>query len=122
MIRDLQSGKLKIFGSTELTVYRADTFFARLFGLLGSPRLEAHEGLVLDRASSIHTCFLRYPIDVLFCNADYYILALKSDLRPWRFSRYIKNTSIIIELPAGTISKLQITAGIRLAIKWDVTS
>jgi uncharacterized protein DUF192 probably involved in sugar metabolism len=48
----------------------ADTPVSRLRGLLGRHELDADEGLLLRPESSIHTWFMRFPIDALFLEAD----------------------------------------------------
>lgn len=44
----------------------ARTFCERARGLIARPRLGADEGLFFSRCRAIHTCFMRYPIEVTF--------------------------------------------------------
>ncbi|MEI7880862.1 MAG: DUF192 domain-containing protein, partial [bacterium] len=44
----------------------ADTFWKRSIGLMGKPGLKAGQGLLLSPCGSIHTCFMRFPIDIIF--------------------------------------------------------
>ena len=44
----------------------ADNFFTRFKGLMGAPCLAAGEGLLILPCNSIHTHFMRFPIDVLY--------------------------------------------------------
>ncbi|MCF8010961.1 MAG: DUF192 domain-containing protein [Clostridiales bacterium] len=81
----------------------AYTFKSRLKGLMGRAGLEG--ALVLHPCSSIHTCFMRFPIDVLFLDKNYYILAAIKNMKPYRFSRIIKSANTVVELPAGMIEK-----------------
>ena len=55
----------------------ADTPVSRLRGLLGRDELAAGEGLLLRPESSIHTWFMRFPIDVLFLEADLTVLSMR---------------------------------------------
>jgi uncharacterized membrane protein (UPF0127 family) len=48
----------------------ADSFFTRLRGLLGRRELSRDEGLLIRPGSSIHTWFMRFPIDVVFLDRD----------------------------------------------------
>ncbi|MDX1926557.1 MAG: DUF192 domain-containing protein, partial [Pirellulaceae bacterium] len=43
----------------------ASTFWSRFVGLQFRRELPKHSGLWLSPCSSIHTCFMRFPIDVL---------------------------------------------------------
>jgi uncharacterized membrane protein (UPF0127 family) len=44
----------------------ARSFLARLRGLMGHPGLEAGQGLLIEPCSSVHSFFMRFPIDVIF--------------------------------------------------------
>ena len=44
----------------------ADSPWTRLRGLIGRARLQPGDGLMLRPASSIHTSFMRFPIDAVF--------------------------------------------------------
>lgn len=80
----------------------ADSFLKRTVGLLGRSRLPKGEALLLKNASSIHTFFMRFPIDVLFINRKNVVVKIFSDMRPFRLSS-IHLFCDAIELPAGTI-------------------
>lgn len=81
----------------------AGTWFARLKGLLGKKSLKAGEGLVLTPCNAIHTCFMRFAIDVVFINAYGRVLKVDEDLAPFRFSAQVKGAARVVELPAGTL-------------------
>ncbi len=65
----------------------AESFVVRLRGMLGR-RPVAANGLPLVMAfphcSSVHTCFMAYPIDIAFIDARGNILARYENVRPWR--------------------------------------
>ena len=56
----------------------------RMRGLLGRQHLPAGEGLLLRRAGSIHTFFMRFPIDAVFLDRRDIVVAITPDLPPWR--------------------------------------
>ena len=62
----------------------ADRPFARMRGLLGRPSLPAGEGILLRPASSVHTFFMRFAIDVVFLDRDLRVLRVVADLKPRR--------------------------------------
>lgn len=78
----------------------ADSFAARLRGLLGRRGLEAGEGLLIPRTSSVHTHFMRFAIDVVFLDADGRVGKIARGLRPWRFAG-ARGAQDVLELPAG---------------------
>ena len=52
------------------TLHVARTSFTRMRGLLGRRGLAEGEGLLLQPAGSIHTFFMRFPIDVVFLDRE----------------------------------------------------
>lgn len=83
--------------------HMADTWFARLKGLLGRKGLNAGEGLVLSPCNAIHTCFMRFAIDVVFINDYGRVLKTYEAMGPFRFSARVKGAARVVELPAGTL-------------------
>ncbi len=90
----------------EVQAQFADTFIKRLLGLMF--RRELHEGsaLLLDPCSRIHTCFMRFPIDVVYINHDNVVLK-RETVYPWRMGSFVKGTSKILELNKGAARKLK---------------
>lgn len=91
------------------------SFWQRLGGLLVRPRLGAGEGLLLNPCNSVHTCFMRYAIDVVYLDREGCVLKVVPALRPWRFSACPKATSCV-ELLAGEAHRLDIRLGQRLPL------
>lgn len=73
--------------------------WARAVGLLGAA--DAGGGLFIEPCSSIHTCFMRFAIDVLFLDADDTVVAIYPELPPWRFTRWVRGARRVLELDAG---------------------
>jgi uncharacterized membrane protein (UPF0127 family) len=91
----------------------ADRPFARLRGLLGRPELPAEEAILLTPSSSIHTWFMRFSIDVVFLDADLTVLAIRTDVPPWRMTGR-RGARSVLELRAGTCAHHGIRPGDRL--------
>lgn len=85
---------------TSLNIHHAQTFCQRLGGLLIRPRLQAQEALVLAPCSSVHTAFMRYPIDVVFVDKHGRVLKVEQHLKPWR-AAWCWGAQAAIELLAG---------------------
>ena len=77
--------------------------------------LEADEGLLLRPAPSIHTFFMRFPIDAVFLDRDLVVLKVAGDMRPWRMA-HCKRARAVFELPAGAALKLPLRSGDRLEV------
>jgi uncharacterized membrane protein (UPF0127 family) len=91
----------------------ADNPWSRLRGLLGRSGLPAGEGVLLRPCSSVHMMFMRFPIDVVFCDGDLRVLSVVPNLRPWRFAAK-RGAKVAIELAAGEAAKHGVDAGARL--------
>jgi uncharacterized membrane protein (UPF0127 family) len=94
----------------------ADTLFSRARGLLGRDQLGADEGLLLTPESSIHTWFMRFPIDVVFLEADLTVLAVRENVKPWRTAGQ-RGARSVLELPAGTCARRGLRPGDRLTLE-----
>jgi uncharacterized membrane protein (UPF0127 family) len=81
----------------------ADTPFRRLRGLLGRDSLAPGEGMLFRPLGSIHTFFMRFPIDVVFCDRDLTVVGVVRNLKPWRAAGR-RRARVVIELAAGAAS------------------
>lgn len=81
----------------------ADSYWSRFVGLLGTSSLPQGEALILDPCGSIHTFFMRYPIDVLFLDKQGKVVGSAREIAPWRMSRIFLGARVAVELPSGTI-------------------
>src|ERR671932_2659189 len=82
----------------------AKTPFARMRGLLGRRGLEEGECLLLRPASSVHTFFMRFPIDVVFLGRDGEVLKVAADLGPGKTTR-ARGAKAVVELAAGDAAR-----------------
>ena len=96
----------------------ADRPLARLRGLLGRRELPAGEGLLLRPTPSIHTWFMRFPIDAVFvgkgadATAPKSVLSVHRGLRPWTgLVPMIRGAEGVLELPVGTIERTGTAVG-----------
>jgi uncharacterized membrane protein (UPF0127 family) len=93
----------------------ADSFLLRLNGLLGRRSLGSEEGLLLVGSPSIHTTFMRFPIDVLFLDRELGVIAVKEGLKPWRIAGRRK-AKHILELRSGEAARRGVGPGARLRL------
>ena len=81
----------------------ASSLVGRLKGLLGCPGLAPGQGLVLEPCRSIHTFFMRFPIDVVFYDKEQRVVAVRENLAPYRLTSVVWRARGVVELPAGTV-------------------
>jgi uncharacterized protein len=91
----------------------ARSSLAKMRGLLGRSGLEEGEGLLLERASSIHTAFMRFPIDAVFLDSERVVVKVAADVRPWRASARLR-AHAVLELPAGEAARRGLSPGTAL--------
>lgn len=89
----------------EFNVEVANTFKKRLLGLIGRKNIK--EGLYFPKTNSIHTFFMKEPIDIIMINKENRVVYIKKNLQ--------KNKIIIkkkayhtIELPNNSIKNINI--------------
>ena len=92
----------------------ATGFLERLVGLMGRKHLAFGEGLHIVPCNSIHTFFMRIPIDALFLDAGGTVVRLFGALPPWRVTGLYWNARSVLELPAGTAAASGTAEGDRL--------
>ena len=97
----------------------ARSFWARGRGLMGRASLPDSYALIIFPESSIHTFFMRVPIDVLFVDRGDRVIGLReamppsrpvAGVAPWR-GRYV------IEMPAGVIAATGTVLGDQLVLE-----
>lgn len=59
---------------------------------------------------------MRFPIDVLFLDREGLILH-GGTLPPWKLSPWVRRSTGVLELPAGTLQRTGTEAGDRISLK-----
>lgn len=92
----------------------ADTLPRRMRGLLGRGVLRPGDGIVLRPGWSIHTAFMRFPIDVVFVDADQVVLRIVTGLKPWR-AALCRGAHDVVELANGECARHGLETGDRVS-------
>jgi uncharacterized membrane protein (UPF0127 family) len=95
---DLESGRT-VVEALEL----ADGYWSRLVGWQLRRRPADGHGLLLVPCSSIHTCLLRFELDLALLDGAGRVIAVRKGIRPWRAILPTRRTHAILELPSGAI-------------------
>jgi len=96
----------------------ADRPHTRLRGLLGRRGMASGEGLLLKPTPAVHTCFMRFAIDVVFLDERLEVLAVDPHLGPWRFAGR-RGARAVLELAAGEAGRRGVHAGMPLKLVTD---
>ena len=79
----------------------ASTFGQRLRGLMGRREMPPGSAMLLYPCNAVHTCFMRFPIDIIFLDREGHVLEIVHSLPPFHFTGTVKESRLVVELPAG---------------------
>ena len=91
----------------------ADRMLPRMRGLLGRTGLPVGEEMLIRPAPSIHTFFMRFPIDVVFLSRQGEVLKIAEHVAPWR-ARSCRHSYAVLELAAGEAGRRGLAVGERI--------
>jgi len=94
----------------------ADTSSTRRTGLLKHDRLDAGQGLWITPCESVHTFFMKFPIDLVYLDKQKKVRKVRHAVPAWRLSMCLSARSIL-ELPAGTAQRTGTQPGDQLVFE-----
>jgi len=83
-------------------------------GLLGRKGLPPGEGLLIPKTSSIHTFFMRFPMDAVFLDKELRVRAVRPAIPPFRLA-WKPGARSVLELAAGEAARVGLQEGVRLS-------
>lgn len=98
-------------------VILAKGFSQRVRGLIGSLPLKEGEAFWLPSCPSIHTFFMKFPIDVIFTDRKFYVSSLFENVSPWRILFGGFKSWNVFEMKAGQIKAHDIHKGDQLNVE-----
>lgn len=110
--RNLDTGTL-----VATTVAVADTRATRAVGLLNRTGFELGEGLWIVPSRGIHTCWMRFAIDMVALDHRCIVIAHVVNLRPWRIRLPRRGTAGVLELPVGALTRSGTALGHRITFE-----
>ena len=93
----------------------ADSFWTRFRGFMGRPEPEPGEGILFRPGGSVHMFFMRYPLDVVFCDRDLTVLSVRERLPPWRTAAQ-RGAKVTIELAPDEAERRGVGPGTQLRL------
>lgn len=114
----MQKQKMYISGAPTsapfLEIFIADSFFTRLTGLMFRKPLPVATGLLLSPCNSVHMCFMRFDIDVVYLDKEYNIIKVVKNLRPWTGLSMCSKAWAVLEMTAGEAENCGLKVGKKL--------
>lgn len=98
-------------------VVASSTFYSRAMGLMFMSKMDGFDGMLFEPGNSMHTCFMKFPIDIIFLNRKNEIVAIKKSMKPWRMTRIYFSSVKAIELKGGTLDS-SIVKGMKLEVEY----
>ena len=102
-------------------VRTADSFFGRFRGLMLKGKLRQGEALFFTfkkpGRNSVHMFFMRFPIDVVYLVSSSTVVEIRGLLKPWRLHVSKVDSKYLVELPAGTASRLKVKLGHKMSLE-----
>lgn len=92
----------------------ASRFWRRLIGLQFRRRVPQDYGLWLSPCTSVHTCFVRFPIDLFMLDRSGRVLAIRRAVVPWRIVLCPRGTRSVLETWPGAV---EVDLGETLAVR-----
>ena len=93
----------------------AASVVSRTLGLMGRGPLAESEALILRPCRSIHTWFMRYPIDIIFTDKSKRVVKTVESIRPFWFVLYVPGAWAAVEMATGSIARSKTAAGDQLS-------
>jgi uncharacterized membrane protein (UPF0127 family) len=95
----------------------ADTRATRAVGLLNRTGFEPGEGLWIVPSRGVHTCWMRFAIDIVALDDRGVVIDRVANLKPWRIRLPRRGTAGVLELPVGTLSRSGTDIGHRITFE-----
>jgi uncharacterized membrane protein (UPF0127 family) len=111
----------RAFNETKRTELASEVLLARslwtkFWGLMGRQPLPDGQGLLLRPCTSVHTFFMRFPIDVIFLDKTNKVVKIIPAMKPWRAALGGRGAHSALELNGGSAESAGLEVGDMLAI------
>ncbi|NBT58960.1 DUF192 domain-containing protein [bacterium] len=106
----LKKGETVLYGNCKV----ANTFFSRFIGLMGKSFVADDNAIIFPRCNSIHTFFMRIPIDIIFVSESGKVVRVFSQFRPWKLLLPVKGAVHSIEVSSQGADRNGIRIGDQL--------
>ena len=94
----------------------AKTLIKKGFGLTILNNFKDFDGFLIENCKIIHSFFMKFSFDVIFLDADFQVITMYSDFKPFRISKFVKKSKYVLELPSDSIKKFEINLHDKLEV------
>jgi uncharacterized membrane protein (UPF0127 family) len=110
----------RVLNETKGTIVAEDlsvarSFWSRFRGLMLRNGMGESEGLLIEPSGSVHTAFMRFPIDVVFLDRELNVVKVAENMKPFRAA--LSRGHSALELVAGGARKAGVEKGDRLVVE-----
>jgi uncharacterized membrane protein (UPF0127 family) len=84
---------------------------------MGKKRLPEGEALLIEPCSSVHTMFMRFPIDVVYISKDNKVVRIAPEMKPWRAGLGGKGAHKVLEMLPGAAAGAGLEVGDELTFE-----
>ena len=95
-----------------LTFKEMKNFFTRFRGYMARDLEKVEDGLWFPDCGSVHTFFMRFPLDIYFLDGNHKILEVRAAVPSGRFVMSSKASSVL-EIPAGRFPTAEVGESFR---------
>lgn len=95
---------------SQIELETVPSFWKRLRGLIGRPKLGPASGLVFPRCPAVYGFFLRQAVDWVFLDGSNRVLAAMV-LPPWKVLFGPPGTTTLVEMDAGEAARIGLEPG-----------
>lgn len=120
----MQKQKVYIKGASDdapflkkIEILIADSYFTRFAGLMFRQKMSAATGLLLAPCNSVHMCFMRFAIDVVYLDKEYNVIKVVKHLSPWIGLSMCHQAWAVLEMTAGEADKCGLQVGRSLILR-----
>lgn len=93
----------------------AASIWSRFWGLMGRRGLPEGQSLLIDPCTSVHMFFMRFPLDIVYLDAENRVVKVVASLKQWRVDMGAKGAKKVLEMSAGAADAAGIRVGDALA-------
>jgi uncharacterized membrane protein (UPF0127 family) len=88
-----------------------DGWWAKGIGVIGMTELPRATGIVLPGVASVHTLFVKFPLDILFLDKSFKLMKAQCAVSPWKPLVCCPGAHYTVELASHTLSARLINSG-----------
>jgi uncharacterized membrane protein (UPF0127 family) len=95
----------------------AEDSTSRRRGLIGHTPLAQRHGLLIRPCRWVHTFGMSFPIDVVYLDREWRVVALTENLVPNRIGPPVLQAQCVVEMAAGAVGQAGLAVGDQLEVR-----